>query len=426
LEEINDSFPTMAKSSLIPEKLTILEGKCHLFQREGSPFWWCGFHFKGKYLRSSTKETSIEAAKVAARNWYFERQSEIAAGNISNPKYTFDKVKDLALAHYKTLVERQIRSQITYDGIDSILKSRVTPYFKNVPVANIDNAMWHKYKEHILDKYPNATRGTLHQYKNAVRVVLNEAYRRGIIKQVPTFKDEYKSKRIEMPRPWFTSAEYSKLHPTILAHAEYLSKVDRRQYEHAMELYDYVIFGTNTGMRVGEMNNVRFCDVDIAVDKLNGKKFLIISNIKGKRGTGTCQSYYGAVKAFESRVEARGIKDAKKSQENIFLIHHRVMFNKILEKTGLKWAKTNPPAKRDFVSLRSTYICFRLLNGVPVFEIANNCRTSVAVIENSYARYLGGALMPNINRTARDYDTEDWEANAEEVPEKFMTTNESG
>ena len=400
----------MAKTSLLPEKLTILEGNCHLFQRIGSPYWWCGFHFKGKYIRSSTKETNLDAAKVSARNWYFEKQSEIATGNIANPKYTFDKIKDLALSHYKTLVDRQIRSQITYDGIESILKSRVTPYFKNVPVANIDNAMWHKYKEHILDRYPKAKRGTLHQYKNAVRVVLNEAYRRGIIKQVPTFKDEYKSKRIEMPRPWFTSSDYSKLHPIILAHANKLKKIDKRQYEHALELYDYVIFGTNTGMRVGEMNNVRFCDIEIAIDKLNGKQFLIISNIKGKRGSGTCQSYYGAVDAFLRRIKSRRIQDPKKSQEKLFLIHHRAMFNKILEESGLKWAKTNPPAKRDFVSLRSTYICFRLLNGVPIYEIANNCRTSVAVIESSYARFLGGRLMPNINRTVKDYEKQEkWE-----------------
>ena len=75
------------------------------------------------------------------------------------------------------------------------------------------------------------------------------------------------------------------------------------------------------------------------------------------------------------------------------------MFNKILLAIGLKETRGDPPIKRDFVSLRATYICFRLLNGVPVYEVANNCRTSVAVIESSYARYLGGAILPNINRT---------------------------
>jgi hypothetical protein len=75
------------------------------------------------------------------------------------------------------------------------------------------------------------------------------------------------------------------------------------------------------------------------------------------------------------------------------------MFNVILEKLGLKFTNDNPPAKRDFVSLRATYICFRLLSGVPVYEVATNCRTSVEMIEKSYARLLSGRMMQNINRT---------------------------
>ena len=276
------------------------------------------------------------------------------------------------------------------------------PYFKDKPVTSIDNAMWHAYKADILEKYPLATRGTLHQYKNALRVVLNEAYRSGVLKEVPIFKDEYKSRKIESARPWFSEAEYSKLHQAIMAHARKLKKIDKRQHANALELHDYVIFGVNTGMRVGELNNVRFCDVQVKTEKLSGKEILIISNIKGKRGTGTCQSYYGAVPAFKRLVERRGIEKPQASTEKLFLTHHRVMFNVILNKTDLKIAKTNPPSKRDFVSLRATYICFRLLNGVPVYEVANNCRTSVAMIEQSYAKYLGGSLMQNINKTSID------------------------
>jgi len=396
----------MTATTTKPSSYTILGGKCHVFERAGSPYLWCGFHFKGKYIRTSTKQTNHAAAEAFAHTWYFQKQTEIASGTISNPKHTFGKIAKQALERYEGFVQQGSRSPITLEGIKSILSSRVMPYFENVPVANIDNAMWHEYKADILKKYPAATRGTLHQYKNAVRVVLNEAYRIGILKELPVFKDEYNSRKIRNARPWFSATEYSKLHRAIAAHAKKLQKLDKLQYSHAMELYDFVIFGTNTGMRVGELNNVRFCDVRVVAEKLTGKEILVISNIKGKRGTGTCQSYYGAVPAFKRLVERRGIDKPSASTEKLFLIHHRTMFNKILEQTKLKVANTNPPAKRDFVSLRATYICFRLLNGVPVYEIANNCRTSVAMIEESYARYLGGSLMPNINRTA---SLEGWE-----------------
>ncbi len=82
------------------------------------------------------------------------------------------------------------------------------------------------------------------------------------------------------------------------------------------------------------------------------------------------------------------------------------MFNKILEVSKLKYTNTEPKLKRDFISLRATYICFRLLNGAPIYEIANNCRTSVSVIQEHYAKRLGGQLMKNINRVQL---TEGWD-----------------
>jgi integrase len=394
---MNDTNPS--------EKITILDDKVHVFMREGSPFWWCGFHFKGKYIRTTTKQKHLEAAKAFAKDWYFSKQTEIASGEIASPKHEFGKLAEEALANYKTMfVDRGQRSLKTYIGIEGILNSRVKDYFKKVAVQNIDNTAWHKYKEDMVALYPNIKRGTLHQYKNAIRMVLNYAYRQGILKQLPQFKDEYDTTKNTATRAWFTKDEYSKLHNSIRKHADYLETRDKLQHQHARELYDYVIFGTNTGMRVGELNACRFCDVRIVVEKLTDKKILVISNIKGKRGVGNCQSFYGAVDAFLRIVKRRGLTlaQAKESTEKLFLVHHRVMFNNILEKKKLKMTNTNPPTKRDFVSLRSTYICFRLLHGAPIYEIANNCRTSVKMIQDHYAKHLGGQLMPNINRIRFD------------------------
>ena len=388
--------------------------------REGSPFWWCGFHFKGKYIRTTTKQKHLEAAKAFAKDWYFSKQTEIASGEIASPKHEFGKLAEEALANYKTMfVDRGQRSLKTYEGIEGILNSRVKDYFKKVAVQNIDNTAWHKYKEDMVALYPNIKRGTLHQYKNAIRMVLNYAYRQGILKQLPQFKDEYDTTKNTATRAWFTKDEYSKLHNSIRKHADYLETRDKLQHQHARELYDYVIFGTNTGMRVGELNACRFCDVRIVVEKLTDKKILVISNIKGKRGVGNCQSFYGAVDAFLRIVKRRGLTlaQAKESTEKLFLVHHRVMFNNILKEKKLKMTNTNPPTKRDFVSLRSTYICFRLLHGAPIYEIANNCRTSVKMIQDHYAKHLGGQLMRNINRIKFD----SWE---NESPKKKATATE--
>ena len=387
---------------------TVLDEKVHVFMRKGSPFWWAGFHFKGKYLRASTKQTNSDAADAIAEQWYFKKQNEIASGQIATPKHAFDKLAEAALESYKGLVTRGIRSQKTYDGIEGVMNSRIVPYFNKTPIFAIDNTAWHKFKDDMVSQYPTIKRGTLHQQKNAIRVVLNHAYKLGYIKELPIFKDEYTARRIDSPRPWFNSAEYSKLHNSILAHANRLKEIDKRQHDHAMELYDYVIFAVNTGMRVGEMKNLKVSDVKVVKEQLTAKEILMISNIKGKRGTGSCQSFYGAVAPFNRILERRAIKEPNTCHESLFLIHHRIMLNKILVNAELKIAPTNPPSKRDSVSFRATYICFRLLNGVPIYEIANNCRTSVGVIQESYARHLGAQTLRNINRVGNQIEGWDY------------------
>ena len=154
------------------EKYSMHDGKCHLFQRERSPYWWCGLHHQGKYIRTSTKTTNKSEAERFASKWYFKKLNEIDSGEIINEKITFEKVKNQALIHYKGLVDRNVRSGVTLEGIESILRSRVAPYFDKINIKKIDNTTWHEFKEDILAKYPQSKRGTLHQYKNAIQTTL--------------------------------------------------------------------------------------------------------------------------------------------------------------------------------------------------------------------------------------------------------------
>jgi integrase len=387
-------------------KVDLLKGRFHIFRRLNSAYWWVGFHHKGKYIRQSTKEKEQQPAETIAERWYFEKQFQLQNGKLITSTKTFGSATKRALERYADAVKRGERSERTLESIIGVLNSRVLPFFERKPIESITNQTWFEFKEEMYTTYPDIRRGTLHQYKNALRVVLNDAYQAGIIQNLPVFKDTYKSSRIESPRPWFTFKEYNKLLVNIRSHITHLKKTKPRWVEGAEELYDYVIFGTNTGMRVSEMSNVRFCDIEIKSEQR--KRYLIIRNIKGKRGTGTCKSYYGAVSAFERLAKRRNIKNSNSSEELLFPTHHRDMFNEVLKKADLKYSKTQPPAKRDFVSLRATYICFRLLNNADIFDIATNCRTSPEIIKESYAKYLGGEMMKNINKTNEKVDG--WDA----------------
>lgn len=270
------------------QKINLLEGRFHIFQRKKTPFWWVGFYHKGKHIRETTKEKNRSAAESFAEKWYFKKQIQIESGQLVTSTKTFGGAAKQALQRYQEAVNRGERSAGTLKGIATCLSARVMPFFEKKPVESITNQSWFEFKEHIYKNYPNAKRGTLHQYKNALRVVLNDAYRQGTIKSLPVFKDSYDSSRIDKPRPWFNHTEYKTLLAGIRRHIKHLKTVKPRWVSGAEELYDYVIFGTNTGMRVSEMTNARFCDVEIhqeqAIEEGRRvkKEYLVIRNIKGK------------------------------------------------------------------------------------------------------------------------------------------------
>ena len=139
----------------------------------------------------------------------------------------------------------------------------------------------------------------------------------------------------------------------------------------AEECYDFIIWMANTGMRVGEALDVRVCDVEVQIERSSDgleRHLCILKNINGKRGAGDCRSGYPAYNAYRRIIERRAISEPIQSREKLFLVHHRDMFNAILDRAGLKFTNTEPKRKRDFVSLRHTYISSRLLHGVSVYD----------------------------------------------------------
>ena len=395
------------------EKLTVLDGKLHIYKRPRSSFWQCGFHHNGNYLRSSTKLSDLYAATEKAKQWYYEKQVEIRMGAPVAPRNTtFAYHAELAIKDYQRLAEQGRGSKKYANSLKMLLNNDLIKFFGKYPLALINQQLWNRYlyqrliqadanNEDSDQAKKSAKPSTIHHHLNGIRVVFRRSKMRGDISTTPEFVTERKTAADATPRTWFEPTQYEQLY--IKTRANIREKKGTRWHEHAKELHDFVLFVANTGLRIGEARNVRFCDVKYAEDlnEHNEKlPVLIISNIKGKRGTGSCKSYFGAVRPFERLLERSGLKEDewRQSTELVFKHYHRDMFNAVLKAIKLKDTADRPPRKRDLMSLRHTYICMRLLNGVGVYEIANNCRTSVTMIENHYARWLS-SVQSDVNKT---------------------------
>jgi integrase len=386
------------------QSVKLMDGKLTLYQRRDCKVWWCGFYHQRTHVRTSTKTQDLKEAKEVARSWFIARQYEISNGVEPVSKSNgFSNAADRAIERYVAQAKRGERSDSYVKGLRNVIQ-RLKALAGRVAIEQAaTQQFWDALLQKLMDTGVKAA--TIHQYKNALMVVLKLAYRRGDLSQIPRFLSDRTGKTFDTPRTYFDSQQYTKLFRHLRTNKAWHRKNKTRWIEAAEELPDYVLFVANSGLRVGEAMNVRFCDVEIRHEMHPTKKepvpYLIIKNIKGKASkSGQCKTYYGAYKALMRCVERHGLgNNWQESREPIFRHYHRDMFRKVLEAAKLRETDDNPPLKRDLMSLRHTYICFRLEHGAQIADIAANCRTSVQMISKHYAKWRNISENKNINRT---------------------------
>ena len=210
-------------------------------------------------------------------------------------------------------------------------------------------------------------------------MVLQTAQRHGWIDHLPILTDPYRRQSKVEHRPWFTPKEY-KLFYEATRHNAAHPKVARFRWQ-AEQLHDYVLIMANTGLRPDEIKLLEYRDIEIVDDDHSGETILEIE-VRGKRGVGYCKSMPGAVRPFE-RMRKRNTPEPT---DRLFTTDFKKMLNGILLKLDLKFDRSGKA--RTAYSLRHSYICFRLLEGADIYQVAKNCRTSVEMIEKHYAAHL--------------------------------------
>jgi integrase len=360
--------------------------------------WYAGCHLKGRRHRKSLgTESWTEALKLSAR-WYEDIKYESRNGLTTPPSTPrFGKLVEATLAGMRVGEKRPRYIK----GVQECLSetSYVMRFFGDKPISKVDSRSWDDFRKWLLgtreeEKKTRLSEKTVHQFKNAVRVVLRQAYVDRAIQTVPRFEDPLRpQKREGRPRTYFDAAEYKRLWMATLANVRNHKRNRTRWIGDAEELHDYVIFMVNTGLRVGESLSLRVRDVSIVNAEVvigGERKPAEVCRIvvrEGKRGAGApCVSYLRAPTVFRRILKRRGITDPSTCEEPLFLKNHREAFKRILRE--IKLYTDDYGRKRDFVSLRHSYICFRLFDGAPVWQVAQNARTSAEMIDRHYAKSL--------------------------------------
>jgi len=406
---------------------SLMDGKLRLYRRENSSRWQCSTYLAGRERRTSTKTDSLAQAKEIARDWYLTLQGKLRQGELKDEK-TFREAAAVFEREYEVLTEGQ-RSPRYVQSQKDRLRNHVTPHFGSMPLSEITTATVQEYrvqrqksvkvqksratpaaegsstkKPRRPAKPPSApARNTIHQEMVALRQVLKNAVRHGWLDHLPDLTAPYRGSGKVSHRAWFSPDEYRQFYTATRKRA---LKLKGTQWEWSAEqLHDFVLFMANTGLRPDEAARLEYRDVATVVA---GDDRILEIHVRGKRGTGICLSTKGAVRPFERLVKRNTPAKEKKPPPSarLFPMTHRTLFNTILDEEKLK--EDREGTARTAYSLRHTYICFRLMEGADIYQVAKNCRTSVDMIEKYYASHIRtniDAAAINVRRVTQATET---------------------
>lgn len=283
-------------------------------------------------------------------------------------------------------------------------------YCGTLAVDKVDNdvlrnyIIWRKEYYHKLPKAQlpknaklNPTDKTLQWELTLGKTLLKYAHERGYRgkNQLPTYTLKGVKKIV---RPAFTLQDYTKM---IFGMRKWIGKAetDRQKYPRLL-LRDYVYVLSNSGMRVGEANNLQWRDVTAFTDNLGRENYQFSVNGKtGKRlvtpRTNATRYIRRLIKRNPEREQTDYVFRMRDGSRVITLIDQ---FQSMLADVGI--LTNNDGEKYTLYSLRHFYAMQGLnrKKALPIWDIAKNMGASVAIIQRYYANHDQGQTAEQSTR----------------------------
>ena len=321
--------------------------------------WMARIAKEGKFKATTFKNSDkwdYETALMAANEWFTQMIGiDIDAKEIY--------LKD-AVTTYEQ--EKSIEKSPVYARENSArLRKHLSESLRNTPIHQINRAQVKRFRNNMVDKSedPEAIRKSkvsANRVLNLLKAVLNLAYKNGKINS----KAEW-----ETVEPFEDVSEARKLYLTN-EQVETFLKATTGEFHNLCKAL------VLTGNRVGSLTDFDAIDGTIRLESRKGT---------GKVKTWSCYLSEDALKFFKSITKNKLPKAPLLSNEN-----------------GEPWAKnsyrrtllslkksTKMPDDFDLYAFRHYHISKALLAGIQAQVVAENCGTSVRMLEKHYAKFMG-------------------------------------
>lgn len=384
-----------------PNTLTKIPGynTLTIYQMEASPFWYVRMYEDGKIYRRSTKTVHKPEAMKFAKKYFGEVQLLKMNMLPANRESSFELIaRSLQEDNKARLVRAEIsHTKFNYDA--ARLEKDLVPTFGRMRLADITYADMSAYLNKLsVDR--KLAKSSLKVHLSHLKTVFKHGHKLGVIASLPAFPTV---KTQDIARPWFNAKQYDTLQRTarrcIGKSFKQKTKegVPLRNIPVTQELYDLILFMTNTFVRPTDIKVLKHKDVAVV---RKDATYLRLTHGQTKGHSNPMISLPSAVNTYE-KIKARQLTEGYgkpddyvfqpergEKQRDYALRSLQRQFEQVLIEADLR--KDEHGQTRSLYSLRHTSIMLRLLNAkdLNTLTLARNARTSVEMIDRFYAKPL--------------------------------------
>jgi hypothetical protein len=400
-------------------------GTLTIYKMQKSPYFYVRLFEDKKIIRKSTKKTERKDALRFAEEFFVQIKTKKLNQQPLSGRSGFEVCALGLLEENRGRASRgEVAEKKCYQ--DKLrLEADLLPFFRKYEVADIDYRLIMAYVNNLnSDENERRLSGSsLKIHLSHLKTVLKYAQRMGVIQALPIFPT---IKAPDRPRAWFNKAEYSKLHNTARTHTGESFKISlgtekTASVRHGVlteELYDLILFMTNTFIRPTDIRVLRHKHIEIVKSQ---QVYLRLSHPMTKKHASPIVSLPAAIDVYKRIVKRQKKEGFGGDDDFVFQPQHAEnrdyaiqqihrQFDHLLKITDLKTDPSGEP--RTLYSLRHTAIMFRLIesDGLDLLSLARNARTSVEMIDRFYAKHLTAEMNVDLiqsNRTQSLRDAND-------------------
>ena len=353
------------------------------------------------YIRKSTFTTNFEVGKKFGLELYEELNFRIRSGEkIDSP--TYEKIFN-EWKKYKLSVGITSKGNSWHKEIKNVEDYSLT-YFKDMRIDSIKtedfSRFWEWRKTNYKRKVPKNS--SLSRERVSILSLMNFSVERGYISGLPKIPkpptDSFERK------PTFTDAEYKKISRNIREWVK--AGITKGKWRDRYIFQQYFLILSNSGMRVGELRNLKWEDIRTKTDNSDP----MIVRVKGKSGSREVVFNKGGDLYIQRLYDLRAehLKQPPSIDENIIInystnkpmVNLKNGFMSLLKFCNVPIAKRG--MNRTLYSLRSFYITKRLEDDVSIHALSRNVGTGIDMIEKYYSNIITSAVSKQLTKTTKN------------------------